>query len=114
MSGTSPVASAPAVREGTTPSIVRTVTPVVVGYVLTYLLGVETGWLRDLATSFGLTEDSISTGLTLTVASILTSVYYAVVRWLEGNFPQAGVLLGMARQPVYVNARTAAATRLAD
>src|SRR3954469_19250382 len=113
MSGTTPAASAPAVREAVTPSIVRTVTPIIVGAVLTYVFGVEAGWLRSLADSFGLTEGAISTGLTLVVTAVLSSVYYPVVRYLEVNVrPSLGALLGVARQPIYARLRDQAADRI--
>lgn len=72
----------------TTPSIVRTLSPLVVGWLLslpvTAALGVDQGTLTAL----------------VTVA--LSAGYYVAVRALEQRWPGVGVLLGSARQPVYV------------
>lgn len=39
--------------------------------------------------------------LTSVVSGVISAVYYAVLRVVEGRIPQAGVLLGAKMQPTY-------------
>ena len=77
-------------------SVVRTVVPIVVGWLLS--LGV--------VSAAGVTEAD----LTLAVTGLLTVVgqviYYVVLRLVERHLPGAGWLLGRAVQPSYANAKT--------
>ena len=71
------------------PSIVRTVVPVVVGAIATYLV-----------TKFGINlSDEVTSALSVILMAVFTSVYYIIVRWLEQKFPTIGVLLGWAAVP---------------
>lgn len=67
-------------------SIVRTFVP----WVVAYLLPLAGKYL-------GLTEDQLSTLVTL----LLGAAYYLLVRLLERWVPQASILLGSRRQPIY-------------
>jgi hypothetical protein len=72
-------------------SFVRTVVPVVAGFLLTLLvnLGVD------------LDEES-SLALTTFLTGLFTSLYYLVFRFLEVKFSsQWGWLLGLAKEPTY-------------
>ena len=69
-------------------SVVRTVVPVVVGLILTGLAVV----------GFDLPEGLV----TEVVATVIITLYYAIVRWLETNVaPAWGWLLGKANAPKY-------------
>lgn len=73
-------------------SLIRTVVPMGVGYVLTLL-----------ATHWGIVLDAASSqGLTAGVTALLAAVYYVVVRLLEAKIPGIGWLLGLALPPTYV------------
>lgn len=77
-------------------SLIRTVVPVIVGAVITWLAGI--GLNLDVAGQEGL-------ALTLTV--IFTAAYYFVVRFIEERVPWVGVFLGYAKSPAfYVNPQT--------
>ena len=77
-------------------SLIRTVVPVIVGAVITWLAGI--GLNLDVAGQEGL-------ALTLTV--IFTAAYYFVVRFIEERVPWVGVFLGYANAPAfYVNPQT--------
>lgn len=70
-------------------SIVRTVTPVIVGYALSLfvLLGLEVG-------------DELTLALEGVVTAVLTGAYYVIVRLLEVYVtPKFGWLLGLAKSP---------------
>lgn len=41
--------------------------------------------------------------LTTVVSGVISAVYYAVLRLVEGRVPAVGVLLGARKQPVYVD-----------
>lgn len=41
--------------------------------------------------------------LATVVSGAISAVYYAVLRFVEGRVPAAGVLLGARKQPVYVD-----------
>lgn len=68
-------------------SVIRTVTPTVVGYVIAVLAG----WGVDVD----------PTALEVTVISLLVGGYYAIARALEAAHPWFGVLLGWVAQPKY-------------
>jgi len=70
-------------------SLIRTWVPMGVGFAVTWLL------------SKGVAIDSAA--LELALVSILSGVYYALIRWLETRFPWIGVLLGVKKAPVYLN-----------
>lgn len=85
-----------------TPSLVRTVVPFVVGSIASWLL------------TRGIDMDEASKAqLTSVVTVVLGAAYYAVVRLGERVRPKLGVLLGMAKAPVYdtapIEARAVAA-----
>jgi hypothetical protein len=72
-------------------SIVRTLVPVIVGAVLTWVttLGVEL-------------DPEFEGALTLVITAVFTAVYYIAVRLLETHVtPKLGWLLGSAKQPDY-------------
>lgn len=73
-------------------SIVRTLTPIIVGAVI--------GW----AVTAGINLDPQFEGaLTLVITGAFQGVYYVAVRLLEQYVaPKFGWLLGVPRQPVYV------------
>lgn len=70
-------------------SVVRTVTPFIVG------------WVVALAAKWGLDLDAAT--VTPIAASVIGVVYYAVVRKVEEKHPEAGKLLGKAIAPNYSN-----------
>lgn len=77
-------------------SIIRTVTPVLVGQVMTWLAA------QGVLDATGEISALMISGLTL----LFTTLYYALARWLE-TFVSAkfGWLLGYAKQPVYTEVR---------
>lgn len=68
-------------------SIIRTVIPVIVGSVLTWLA----------AKGIDVDPEQVNAWL----IPIGISVYYTVVRFLEDKFPALGWLLGLPKQPGY-------------
>lgn len=68
-------------------SVIRTVVPIIVGYLLSL----------PVSDAIGLTDEN----LTPAVSVLLSIVYYVVVRLIERHKPAAGVLLGKPTQPVY-------------
>jgi hypothetical protein len=66
-------------------SLKRTLIPLVVGVVGASVIGpyVDESALRDL------------------LAGLIAGGYYTLLRFVEVRFPQAGLLLGAARQPHY-------------
>ena len=73
-------------------SLVRTVVPLVVGAVVSWF--VTAGIVLD---------PEFEGALTIAVTAGLTGVYYVVVRLLETYVtPKFGWLLGLAKEPVYV------------
>lgn len=68
-------------------SIVRTLVPVIVGFLLT--LALRLGIQIDQAT------------VTTVVQAVITGLYYVGVRFLEHYKPKAGILLGKASPPSY-------------
>lgn len=71
-------------------SIIRTVTPSIVGAVLAALAskGVEL-------------DAQAAANLTGFLTALFGGVYYVVVRLIEQRNPKAGILLGKAKQPEY-------------
>ena len=70
------------------PSIVRTVVPVIVGAIASYLV------------TLGVTlPEDVMAALSVIIMAAATSVYYIIVRWLEQKFPKVGILLGWAAVP---------------
>ncbi len=68
-------------------SVVRTVVPIVVGFILT------------LALKAGVELDSVAVqGL---VQAVFTSLYYIIARAIETYKPKAGLMLGKAKKPTY-------------
>lgn len=71
-------------------SVIRTVVPQLVGFVLAILARAS---IR--------VDDEFITNLTLLLQLSLSTLYYISVRLWEKNYPKAGWLLGVARQPEY-------------
>jgi hypothetical protein len=88
------------------PSLLRTVVPVVVGAVIT--------WLASIGVNFS------SEAVTIVVTALISGGYYTVFRVIERAAPTGGVaekvagfLLGFVRPPVYPpSTATAAAQRV--
>lgn len=74
------------------PSIVRTVTPIVVGATLTLLIAIGVELPEDM-------ETELLAAIGLLITAIVQTVYYVVARLLERKFPQLGVLLGLPKTP---------------
>jgi len=71
-------------------SLIRTVVPIVVGALVT--------WLVTLGVQI---DAETQTGLIVGLTGLLTAVYYTVVRLLEKKWPKLGILLGKATTPDY-------------
>lgn len=71
-------------------SLIRTWTPIIVGQLAGFLTaqGLDVG------------VDAIA-GLTAFLGALFSALYYLVVRLIERKFPQAGVLLGVAKKVEY-------------
>lgn len=70
-------------------SIVRTLTPLIVGYVITWVTGLGVA-----------VDDQFGPLLTVVVAGAISGLYYIVVRILETYVaPRIGWLLGLAKSP---------------
>jgi len=70
---------------------IRTFTPIIVGYVVTWL---ASNW--DI-----LISDSTSTSITLAMITAITAGYYAGIRWLGTRWPIMERFLGASAQPTY-------------
>lgn len=71
-------------------AIIRTIVPVIVGYLTTWLI------------SLGINLDqTIWDGFSNQLVLIVSGVYYAAVAWAETHWPWVGWLLGLARRPAY-------------
>jgi hypothetical protein len=104
MTSGTPAAGSTVRRESVVPSVVRTVTPVIVAAVVSYLFGLDV--VKNILDAFGVTVDQATTGFTVTVTAVLTAVYYWGVRLLETYVkPQFGWLLGLSKSPVYEEVR---------
>lgn len=73
-------------------SVIRTWVPIAIGWLISQLLVL--GVVLDPDSS-----ELLQTGVT----ALVIALYYAVARWLETKFPNAGVLLGFIRQPIYLD-----------
>lgn len=72
-------------------SIVRTVTPIIVGMVL--------GWIATLGITL---DEQFEPALTLVIGGAFAAIYHIAVRLLETYVtPKFGWLLGLAKQPDY-------------
>ena len=76
-------------------SIIRTVTPIIVGWLLSVLLLINVTVTPETRLA-----------ITNLIGAVLSALYYIVVRWLEQKYPGLGWLLGKPVQPTYVNAKT--------
>ncbi|MGW1436852.1 hypothetical protein ACWD7M_16575 [Streptomyces griseus] len=73
------------------PAAVRTVAPIVVGAVLTFL-----------ATRWGIVVSADTQEyLVLGLSGVLAAAYYVVLLALESRWPQLGILLGSTARPTY-------------
>ena len=71
-------------------AVIRSVVPIVVG------------WLVALLAAASIpVEPDVAVGLTVTLSTLVASLYYIGVAWLERAWPWFGWLLGVARNPVY-------------
>lgn len=70
-------------------SLIRTVVPVWIGVLVT--------WLNETVGPI-----DVDGTLAIALAGAVASVYYAVVRKLEAKYPKLGWLLGLKGQPAYV------------
>ena len=71
-----------------TPSIVRTIVPVIVGAIASYLI------------TLGVTlQEDVMAALSVIITAAATAIYYIAIRWLEQKFPKIGILLGYAAVP---------------
>mgnify|MGYP000843957471 CR=1 FL=1 len=68
-------------------SLIRTVVPFVVGWLISLPV---VAWL-------GLTQEQVTAAVTVVIGAI----YYLLVRIIERRFPSWGWLLGMATAPTY-------------
>jgi hypothetical protein len=84
------------------PAIVRTIVPVVVGAVIS--------WLITRGLDLSSYENAINAWLLVAV----TTLYYALFKWLESKWPAFGWFLGLAKQPVYVDPKSGNAVFAAD
>lgn len=75
------------------PSLIRTYVPIGVGVVLTWI-AIHFNVVVDQQTQLGII------GL---VTGVLSAVYYTIARLLEKQNASFGVLLGLTKQPVYVD-----------
>lgn len=73
-------------------SIIRTVTPIVVGAIIAFFA------------SKGIKLDAqASDSLAVFLQALFTGLYYICVRLLEARFPKAGLLLGSRKTPEYTS-----------
>ena len=71
-------------------AIVRTVIPIIVGWVVGLLAAINIP-----------IEPDVQAGLVLSLSTLTASLYYLLVAWLERRWRWFGWLLGVARNPVY-------------
>lgn len=84
-------------------SLIRTVVPVIVGAVASWLL-----------TKYAFHVDaSVQTSVTALLTAGVTTAYYAGIRFLEAKFPKGpwGYFLGHSSRPVYLSRKDAAKVR---
>lgn len=75
-------------------SLIRTFVPQVVAVALAWI-ATNWGWVIPA---------EWAQELQLLAIEAVAAVYYSIVRWAEGRWPQVGWLLGWAAQPTYVPA----------
>jgi len=71
-------------------AVIRTLVPIVVGWVVALLA----------AANIPISPE-VETGAVLSLSTLVASLYYIGVAWLERRFKWVGWLLGVARNPVY-------------
>lgn len=71
-------------------SLIRTITPVVIGLILAGLAKLGLG-----------VDEAASTALNAGLDAFFIGGYYAAARWLEARWPSLGLLLGSTSQPTY-------------
>jgi hypothetical protein len=79
-------------------SIVRTLTPLIVGALLSL------PFAPSVLDAFRVSQEHFTTAVALVLSALvvaLSGVYYSVVRWAEIHWPLAGVLLGWIGAPLY-------------
>ncbi|MCX4799574.1 hypothetical protein OG497_37605 [Streptomyces sp. NBC_01242] len=82
-----------------TPAIVRTIVPVIVGAILSFLA------------TRGITVDgAFNEALTYAFTAVITGVYYVTLLKLESRWPIAGFLLGSTARPTYEGRHRKAST----
>lgn len=82
------------IRSALLPSLVRTLVPLIVGWVLSLPL---TPVVLDV---LAVTTADAGRAVTAAATAVITAVYYVAVRWLETHGrPRLGWLLGWAAQP---------------
>ena len=71
-------------------SQIRTVTPIIIGAVVSYLatLGLEI-------------DTDTQASMVIALTGLLQALYYLVARLLEQKFPKLGILLGSTKKPEY-------------
>lgn len=76
-------------------SLIRTVVPVAIGSVASWLLVKHAIHI----------DPSVQTSVTALLTAVVTSLYYAGVRFLESKFPKGpwGYFLGHTARPVYLS-----------
>lgn len=73
-------------------SIVRTVTPMIAGGIITFLA--NKGFSLDA---------TITANVYASVQMVVSALYYIIVRSLEAKFPKIGILLGSVKTPQYTS-----------
>lgn len=71
-------------------AVIRTVIPIVAGWVVALLTAANIP-----------VEAEVQAGLIVSLSAIVSSLYYALVAWLERKWSWFGWLLGIARNPIY-------------
>lgn len=71
-------------------SIIRTVVPMIVGSLVSFL-----------ATKGINLDEQSAAALGTFLAALFSAIYYVIARVLEEKFPQLGILLGVKRPPQY-------------
>ncbi|MFH8483076.1 hypothetical protein [Streptomyces sp. NPDC018055] len=83
------------------PAAVRTIAPIAVGAVLTFL-----------ATRWGITvNEDTQEYLILGLSGVLAAAYYVVLLALESRWPRLGILLGSTARPTYEGKHRRASSR---
>jgi len=82
--------------EGVWTGVVRTYVPWIVGLIV--------GWLTTLGIPL---DDEFKTAITLLITTLAGAIWYLLVRVVEKFKPKAGLLLGIAKTPVYTSTEAA-------